>query len=64
MAAFCLDASLKMHWPLCHHGMHRLQGNLCCFHERSLQNVQVVVTLSVSHVLQNSPQFIVQGVEV
>jgi hypothetical protein len=45
--------------------MHHLQGDLCCCsHEGSLQAVQVVVTLSASHVLQNSPQFIVQGVEV
>jgi hypothetical protein len=30
---------------------------------RDLQVAQVVVTLSASHVLKNSPQFIVQGVE-
>jgi hypothetical protein len=45
--------------------MHRLPGDLChCFHEGFLQTVQVVVTLLASHVLQNSPQFIVPGVEV
>jgi len=32
--------------------------------EGSLQTVQAVATLSACHVLQNSPQFIVQGVEV
>jgi hypothetical protein len=65
LAALCLDASLKMLWPLCYHGAHRLQGDLCrCFYEGSLQTVQVVVTLLESHVLQNSPQFIVPGVEV
>jgi hypothetical protein len=65
MAALHLNARLETLQPLCYHGMHRLQGDLCrCFHEGSLQTVQVVVTLSASHVLQNSPQFIVQGVEV
>jgi len=50
---------------LCYRGTHRLQGDLCrYFHEGSLQTVQVVVTLSASHVLQKSPRFIVQGVEV
>jgi len=65
MAALCLDASLETLWPLCYRSMHCLQGYLCCcFHERSLQTVQVVATLLASHVLQNSPQFIVPGVEV
>jgi len=65
MAALCLGASLETLRPLCYRGTHRLQGDLCrCFHEGSLQAVQVVVTLSASQVLQNSPQFIVQGVEV
>jgi len=65
IAPLCLDTSLEMLWPLCYHGTHRLQGDLChCFHEGSLQAVRVVVTLSASHALQNSPQFIVQGVEV
>jgi len=65
MAALCLKASLETLLPLCYRGTHHLQGDLCrCFHEGSLQTLQVVVTLSASHVLQNSPQFIVQGVEV
>jgi hypothetical protein len=65
MAALCPDASLETLRPLCYRGTHRFQGDLCrCFHEGSLQPVQVVVTLSASHVLQNSSQFIVQGVEV
>jgi len=65
MAALCLDASLETLRPLCYSGTHRLQGDLCrWFHEESLQTAQVIVTLSASHVLQNSPQFIVQGVEV
>ena len=62
MAALCLNASLETLRPLCYRGTRRLQGDLCrCFHEGSRQAVQVVVTLLVSHVLQNSPQFIVQG---
>ena len=61
MAALCLDTSLKTLRPRCYHGAHHLQGDLCCFHKGSLQTVQVVVMLSASHVLQNSPQFIVQG---
>ena len=65
MAILCLDTSLEMLQPLCYCGMHCLQGDLChCFHEGSLQAVQVVVMLSASHALQNSPQFIVLGVEV
>ena len=65
MAALCLNASLEMLRPLCYRSMHRLQEDLCrCFHEGSLKTVQVVVTLSASHVLHNSPQFIVPGVEV
>jgi len=65
MAALCPDASLQTLRPLCYRGTHRLQGDLCrCFHEGSLKAVQVVVTLLASHVFQNSPQFIVQGVEV
>jgi len=63
MAALCNDASPETHWPLCYRGMHHPQEDLCCcFHEGSLQTVHVVVILSASHVLQNSPQFIVQGV--
>ena len=65
MATLCLDASLETLWPFCYRGTHCLQGDLCCcFHEGSLQTVQVVVMLLGSHVLQNSPQFIVPGVEV
>jgi len=65
MAALCPDASLEMLRPLCYHGTHCLQENIRrCFHEGSLQSVQVVVMLSASHVLQNSPQFIVQGAEI
>jgi hypothetical protein len=65
MATLCLDASLKMLRPLCCHRTYCLQGDLCrCPHEGSLQALQVVVMLSASHVLQNSPQFTVQGVEV
>jgi hypothetical protein len=59
MAALCLTLR-----PFCYRGTHRLQGDLCrCFHEGSLQNVQVV-SLSASHVLQNSSQFIAQGLEI
>ena len=65
MAALCLDAGLETLRPLCYRGTRRLQGDICrCFHEGSLQTVQVVVTLLASYVLQNSPQFIVPGVEV
>ena len=64
MVALCLNTSLETLWPLCCSGTHHLQRDLrCCFHEGSLQTVHVVVTLSASHVLQNSLQFIVQGVE-
>jgi hypothetical protein len=62
MAALCLDASLEMLRPLCSHRTNRLQGDLCrCLHEGSLQALQVVVMLSASHILENSPQFTVQG---
>ena len=65
MATLCLDASLETLRSLCYRGTHHLQGDLCrCFHEGSLQTVQVVVTFLASHVLQNSPQFIVPGVEI
>jgi hypothetical protein len=48
--------------PFCCHRTHHLQGDLCrCLHEGSLQALQVVVMLSASHVLQNSPQFTVRG---
>ena len=65
MAALCYDASREMLRPLCYCGTHHLQEDLChCFHEGSLQTVHVFVMLLASHVLQNSPQLIVQGVEV
>ena len=65
MAALCLDASPETLRPLCYCGTHRIQGDLCCcFHEGSLQTVQVVVTLLAGLVLQNSSQFTVLGVEV
>ena len=65
LATLCLDSSLETLRPLCYCDAHLLQGDLYhCFHEGSLQTVQVVVTLSASHVVQNSPQFIVPGVEV
>ena len=65
MAALCLNTSLETLWPLCYCSTCHLQGDLCrCFHEGSLQTVQVVVTLLASHVLQNNPQFILPGVEV
>ena len=65
MAALCPDASLQTLRPLCCRGTHGLQWDLCrCFHEGPLQAVHVVVMLSARHILQKSPQFIVQGVEV
>ena len=65
MAALCLDTSLEMLWPLCCCCTHRLQwDHWRCLHERSLQAPQSAVMLTACHVLQNSPQFIVQGVEV
>ena len=65
MATLCPDASLEMLQPLCYHGTHCLQRDICrCFHEGSLQAVRVVVMLLASHVLQNSPQFIVRGFQV
>ena len=65
MTALCLEASRQTLLSLYYRGTHRLQRNLCrCFHEGSLQTVQVVVTLLASHVLQNSAQFIVPGFEV
>jgi len=65
MAALCPDAILEMLRPICYSRTLSLQGDLChCVHKESLQTVQAVVMLSTSHVLQNSSQFIVQGVEV
>ena len=64
MTALCPDASLETLPPLCYRDTHRLQEDLCrCSHEGSLQAVQVVVALSASHVLQNSPQFVVQALK-
>jgi len=40
------------------------QGISSCLHKGSPQALQAVVTLSACHVLQNSPQFIVQGFEI
>jgi len=65
MAALCLDASLETLQSLCCHCTHCLWGDLCRYlHEGSLQALQVVVMFSANHVLQNSPQFTVQGFEV
>ena len=65
IAILCLDTSLEMLWPLCWHRTHCLQGDLCrCLCEGSLQAFHVVVKLSARYVLQNSPQFTVQGFEV
>ena len=63
MAALCLDASLETLRPLCGHCTHCLQGDCCCCCLRE-GSLQVVVMLSASRVLQNSPQFRVQWVEV
>ena len=65
MATLCLEANRETLRPLCYRGTHRLQADFChCFHEGSLQTVQVVVTLLANRVFQNSPQFIVPGLEV
>ena len=65
MAALCLDASLETLRPLCCSSTLRLQGDLCrCFHNGSLRGLQAFVTVSARHILQNSPQFIVQLFEV
>ena len=65
MAVLCLDTSLEMLQPLCHRRMHHLQGYLChCLHKGSLLAHMAVVMLLAHHILQNSPQFIVQGFEV
>ena len=65
MAVLFLDASLETLRPPCYRGTHRLQADLYrWFRVGSLQTVHVVVTLLARHVLQNSPQFIVPGVEV
>ena len=65
MAALCLDASRETLLPLCCLRTLSLQGDVCCcLHKGSTQGLQAVVMLSAFHVLQNSPQFIVQGFEV
>jgi hypothetical protein len=62
MADLCLEANLETLQPL-YRGTHRLQGDLYrSFYEGS-QTVEVVVTLLASHVFQNSPQFIVLGLD-
>ena len=55
MATLCLccRCTLRLQWDPC-----------CCLHKGSPQSLQAVVTLSACHVLENSPQFIVQGFEV
>ena len=65
MAALCLNASLETLRPLCCCHTLCLIGDLCCcLYKGSPQAVQAVVMLSACHVLQNSPQFIVQAFEV
>jgi len=65
MAALCLDASRETLRPRCCRRTLRLQGDLCRrLRKGSPQVLQAVVTLSARHVLQNSPQIIVQGYEV
>ena len=64
MTALCLDASLVTLRPLCCRRTLRLQGDLCRrFHKGSPQALQAVLALSARHVLENNPQFIVQGFE-
>jgi len=63
MAALCLDTSPETLWPLCCRRTLWLQGDHCLY-MGSPQALQAVVTLSARHVLQNSPQFIVQSFEV
>ena len=64
MAVLCLDPSLET--PATLLSRHAPSpGDLCrCFHEGSLQTVQVVVTLLASHVPQNSPTIYSPGSEV
>ena len=65
MAALCLDTNLDTLRPLCCHRTLHHQGDLCrCLHKESPQALQAVVTLLAHFVLQNSPQFIVQGYDV
>ena len=64
MVPLCLNESLGTLWSLCYRCTHCLKVDLCCsLHEGLFQALQVVVTLSAHHILQNSPQFIVQEVE-
>jgi len=64
-AALCLEASLETLRPLCCCRTLHLQRDLFhCLHKGSPQALQTVVTLSAHHVLQNSPQLIVQSFEV
>ena len=61
-AALCLEASLGTLRPLHYRGTHRLLGVLCrCFHEESLQTVQVVMTFLESHVLPKEPTIFSPG---
>jgi len=55
MAVLCPNASLEMLWPLCYCGTHFSSG---------ISSGCLGCDAFGSHVLQNSPQFIVQGVEV
>jgi len=58
MATLCLDASLKMLWPLCCHLKLHLQRDLCCCLQKEFpQDLQAVVTLFPCHVLQNIPVY-------
>jgi len=60
-----LAASLETLWPLCCCRTLCLQRDLCCcLRKGSPQALQAIVMLSACHVLQNSPQFIVQGFEI
>jgi len=63
MTPLCLNASLETLRPLYYHCMHCLKVDLChSLHEGFFQALQVVVMPSAHHVLQNSPEFIVQEV--
>jgi len=65
MAALWLDASLETLRPLCCRCTLRLHRDLCCYlHKGSPQVLQAVMTLLGCHVLQKSPQCIVQESEV
>jgi hypothetical protein len=66
MAALCLDASLEILQPLCCRRTQPSVWDLCPFlHEGSLQALQIVTMLLVSHVLENLlPTVYNRGVEV